>query len=277
MADTFWKFSTNFCDTDEVHRLSAALNLSIFAAGALVALLYAWGAEKAADDGSINDYTERAIESACMWDGDRGALIAAFHNAGILSGDLENRSDDDPLVIAAWATVAGDLIKKRIDGRNRKRKQRDKERNGMQDVTQDVTRDGMCDGTQDVTPPKNIECRSHNEEAEKVFATSAAGDRPGFNTVEVYAANNLAVLSPGNMQDLAAFKTELPEELIRHAIDEACAAGKRTWGYVRAILLRYFDDGIRTVGEAKQRGRKPQQSAVAYDRDPVDLDNLYPE
>ena len=116
------------------------------------------------------------------------------------------------------------------------------------------------------------------EDKNNIYIASAAGDdRPDFNAVEVYAANNLAALSPGNVQDLAAFKTELPEELIRYAIDEACAAGKRTWGYVRAILLRYFDDGVRTVGEAKQRGRKPQQSAVAYDRDPVDLDNLYPE
>lgn len=260
MADTFWKFSTGFCDTDEVHRLSAALNLSIFAAGALVALLYAWGAEKAADDGSINDYTERAIESACMWDGDRGALIAAFHNAGILSGDLENRSDDNPLVIAAWASVASDLIKKRNDARDRKRKQRDKERDGMQNVMQDVTRDGMCDGTQDVTPPKKAEGRNHNEEAENIFAASAAGDRPDFNTVEVYAANNLAPLSPGNMEDMSAFKAELPEELIRHAVDEACAANKRTWGYVRAILLRYITDDIRTVGEAKQRTQQPKQS-----------------
>ena len=80
---------------------------------------------------------------------------------------------------------------------------------------------------------------------------AAAIDRPDFNTIEVYAANNLAAMNGGNMAEFVAFKDELPEELIRYAIDEACAAGKRTWGYTRAILTRFRDNGYKTVGEAK--------------------------
>ena len=55
----------------------------------------------------------------------------------------------------------------------------------------------------------------------------------------------------------------LPEELIRHAIDEACAAGKRTWSYTRAILTRYRDSGFRTVGEAKAAKPAPKSAAAA--------------
>ena len=80
---------------------------------------------------------------------------------------------------------------------------------------------------------------------------AAAIDRPDFNAIEVYAANNLAAMNGGNMAEFVAFKDELPEELIRYAIDEACAAGKRTWGYTRAILTRFRDSGFKTVGEAK--------------------------
>lgn len=80
---------------------------------------------------------------------------------------------------------------------------------------------------------------------------AAAIDRPDFNTIEVYAANNLAAMNGGNMAEFVAFKDELPEELIRYAIDEACAANKRTWGYTRAILTRFRDSGFKTVGEAK--------------------------
>ena len=58
-------------------------------------------------------------------------------------------------------------------------------------------------------------------------------------------------MNAGNMQEFAAFKDELPEELIRHAIDEACAAGKRTWGYARSIMSRYRDSGFRTIGDVK--------------------------
>lgn len=97
-----------------------------------------------------------------------------------------------------------------------------------------------------------IQSESESEsEPESEPARGGADVRPDFNTVEVYAANNLAALNAGNMQEFIAFKDELPEELIRHAIDEACAAGKRTWSYTRAILTRYRDSGFKTVGEAK--------------------------
>lgn len=89
-------------------------------------------------------------------------------------------------------------------------------------------------------------------ESELMRAGAAADDeRPDFNTVEAYATNNLAMMNGGNMQEFAAFKEDVPEELIRFAIDEACAQGKRTWSYVRAILKRYREKGFKTVGEAQ--------------------------
>ncbi len=70
-------------------------------------------------------------------------------------------------------------------------------------------------------------------------------------SLEAYAAANLTVLSPRNMEELVSFREPLSEELIRHAIDEACANGKRTWAYVRSILARYVRSGYRTVGDAE--------------------------
>lgn len=111
-------------------------------------------------------------------------------------------------------------------------------------------------------PPESNPIQSESEyksepESEPAHAGAAGDDsRPDFNTVEVYAANNLAVMNGANMQEFAAFKDDLPEELIRHAIDEACAQGKRTWSYVRAILNRYRDSGFKTVGDAKADAAK---------------------
>lgn len=101
-----------------------------------------------------------------------------------------------------------------------------------------------------------------NPNPESELARGGGDDRPDFNTVEVYAANNLAALNAGNMAEFVAFKDELPEELIRHAIDEACAAGKRTWSYTRAILTRYRDSGFKTVGEAKAAKPAPKSAAA---------------
>lgn len=69
-------------------------------------------------------------------------------------------------------------------------------------------------------------------------------------------------MNGGNMAEFVAFKDELPEELIRYAIDEACAANKRTWGYTRAILTRFRDNGFKTVGEAK--AAKPVKTGQNY-------------
>ena len=105
----------------------------------------------------------------------------------------------------------------------------------------------------DIKCPRNpIQYESESEyEYESEPARGGGDDRPDFNTLEVYAANNLSAMNGGNMQEFAAYKADIPEELIRHAIDEACAQGKRTWSYVRAILNRYRDSGFKTVGEAK--------------------------
>ena len=64
--------------------------------------------------------------------------------------------------------------------------------------------------------------------------------------------------------------------VIRHAIDEACAAGKRTWAYVRSILNRYVSDGVKTIGEGKARQKPPDLRIPIYDRDPDYFDNMYP-
>lgn len=94
-------------------------------------------------------------------------------------------------------------------------------------------------------PPESNPIRIQSEAEEE------SARRPRFDTVEAYASNNLQALSIGNMSEFADFKALLPEELIRHAIDEACAAGKRSWAYVRKILMRYQDAGYKTIGDVK--------------------------
>lgn len=115
-------------------------------------------------------------------------------------------------------------------------------------------------------PPESNPIRIQSEaEAEEETAAAA---RPGFDTVEVYAANNLQALSIGNMSEFADFKAAMPEDVIRHAIDEACAAGKRSWAYVRAILMRYQDSGLKTLGDVKAA----EQQRTAKKNKPADTD-----
>ena len=69
-----------------------------------------------------------------------------------------------------------------------------------------------------------------------------------------YAAENLGKLSPQNLEELAAYRARLPDALIRHAVDEACAFKVRKWAYVRSILERYIAGGIDSVEAAGEGG-----------------------
>ena len=66
-----------------------------------------------------------------------------------------------------------------------------------------------------------------------------------------YAQNNLMHLGPYNMDELISFRDALPDEVIQHAIDEACAAGVRRYKYVKSILNRYVEQGFKSVAEVE--------------------------
>ena len=97
---------------------------------------------------------------------------------------------------------------------------------------------------------KELSITSSTTVAAVIQGARARDDGDG-DTIEAYASNNLQVLSPGNMEDLQSFTQDLPEDVIRYAIDTACANGIRKWAYVRAILSAWREQGIRTIGEAK--------------------------
>lgn len=100
-----------------------------------------------------------------------------------------------------------------------------------------------------------------------------AATRPGFDTVEAYAAGNLDQLSPKNMDELVSFLDDLPEDVVRFAIDEACANGARKYAYVRSILNRYLAQGLKTLGDVKaweeRRDREKQSMRAEAQPSPV--------
>ena len=98
-------------------------------------------------------------------------------------------------------------------------------------------------------PNPNPEAESESRRAPKPAA--AVADHVDVGTVEVYLANNITGLNATLMQEFVSFKDDLPEELIRYAIDEACAQNVRSYGYLRKILNRYVEQGFKTIGDVK--------------------------
>lgn len=94
------------------------------------------------------------------------------------------------------------------------------------------------------------------------FELQSADGHEGPDVKTSYIADNIPGMSAGNWEELRSFLDDgLDMPLIRHAVDEAAAQGKRTWAYVRRILNRYVTSGIRTVEQAKATDGKPAASA----------------
>ena len=75
--------------------------------------------------------------------------------------------------------------------------------------------------------------------------------RPNFDTIFTYASSSLRSLTGGNIERLQSFINDLPEELIRYAIDKACGLGHPFFGYVQPILQQYVEMGFKTVAEVE--------------------------
>ena len=110
---------------------------------------------------------------------------------------------------------------------------------------------------------------------------------PVRDAVVAYATENLMPMSYGNLEELVSFKNDLPDDVIMYAIDTACGNGKRVWSYVRKILARWCDEGIRTVGQVKEEesrwaaqsvkgadGKRVINPALDYQRGGIDMETL---
>ena len=76
--------------------------------------------------------------------------------------------------------------------------------------------------------------------------------------VTAYAMDILPHLTPTQMQEFASYREDLPDDLIRHALDIA-ADNTRSWAYVKGILNRYLDEGIKTLADAEAQEAKRRE------------------
>ena len=124
--------------------------------------------------------------------------------------------------------------------------------------------------------PTDIDIEAEEESAgacEEVNPYGEGGSRLNTDTIQVYATNQLTVMSPRAMEDLNGFVDDLSEEIVRHAIDNALDQGVRKWAYVKSILNDYVADGVRNVADAAacdERHRKKRKgsggSGPGFDR-----------
>lgn len=221
------------------------------------------------------------IQRDCKWFSADTIRIALnlYKGLGLIYEDL-----DGTLVL----TDHNNLVGSETDAAARMRNSR-AARNAL--PTPDVT--ASEHGANNVTPDiRDIDTRDIEDRDKRldsgnsdVVVGNPFGDdfnvgHPDPLSVEIYATSNLQYLSPYNMEELTSFRDSLPDELIRYAIDQACANGVRTYAYTKSILNSYVSNGFKCIGdvqahEARRRKNQQNQQKGNYNYDDEDENNPY--
>lgn len=83
--------------------------------------------------------------------------------------------------------------------------------------------------------------------------------RPRFDTLEAFASDNIRSLNSDSMQELVSYRDVLPDEVIRRAIKIGCDNGVPTYSYVKAVINRYVEKGVKSLADAKAEDAKFKQ------------------
>jgi DnaD/phage-associated family protein len=165
--------------------------------------------------------------------------------------------------LAGRESIAYDFIKVDIDRIDEKYAAKcDTNRNNRQrSSTNDNERERTMtnvpkDKYKDKDKEKDIDDDATAHARETSFGTVNA------DPVIVAVQSELTGLTVSHYDDLAAFRQDLPDELVIEAINEAVAHGARTWAYVRSILQGYIKDGVKTVGQARERSERRRRQGA---------------
>ena len=101
------------------------------------------------------------------------------------------------------------------------------------------------------TEDEEKKIKAEDKEASAAATEGDNADSDNTEALEMYVCDNLQAMSPGNIDDLRFFAERLPEDVIRLAVDIACANGVPKWTYVRAILSVWVERSIFTLEAAK--------------------------
>ena len=165
-----------------------------------------------------------------MWTGQREQLMQAFHDAGIIRGDLEDRSEDDPLFISDWEEVAAEVLSQRKTWRENAHKRR----NSQKDVLVDVSKDVSVDISEEAPLYKNM----RTLELEK-----KRGDRkeePRAYKLEAYASSLGIQANKLETKSMLAMRQHLSDAAIMCALDEAVFQEHANMRYALGIMRNYI-------------------------------------
>ena len=219
----------------------------------IVVSLWLWAA-KNAPDGDLSGFPERAIAQALGFQINYAKkLCQALVDTNWLDVDAEGCYS-----IHNWSRYAGRLIeitlRQREQSTERSRRYREKSliTKGKIKLETETSRVTHALTGQDITE-QNQTVISHQD-----------GSSPSWSKSKLNSLFSPQLsLSESAQEELLSLTDGMEEELLLQSLEIAWDNGKLNWGYVRGILRNWQKNGVKTMGEFKEREarRKVNKSA----------------
>lgn len=129
----------------------------------------------------------------------------------------------------------------------------------------DINKDINTDVNTDIDTDISSSSYNYNPYGDHVEVPDIIEEHPCIR----YALASLKGMSEGNIIELSRFIGDMPDDLIRYAIDESCGSGAANWNYTHKVLKSWRDKGYKSVDQVqaarderqKNKSQQPQQVA----------------
>lgn len=293
---------SNLPEHPKIYQLADTLETGNCEAVGVVVSLWLWAA-KNAPDGDLSRFPVRALGDAVGWRGDTKRLYQSLVACGFLDEDGENTRLHDWEEYAVRLMEINERKKKQEYERTKRYRERKREweksvnATEKEDNTQSLTKnrefgtdtddhandhvDSHVDDHVDDHVDSHVDdhasvriCHaptgqdSTPQDKTEQYTTppppsgSGAGSAAAEPLIEEFRSR-LGGMSPTARKELKSFLKTMEPEVCLRALDIGCDNGHPKWAYVRAILNRWRQSGVKVPGDLPGREAAPKQGNSA--------------
>lgn len=216
----------------------------------IVVSLWLWAA-KNAPDGDLSGFPERAIADAVGYSSSYAEKLCQLL--------VETRWLDETekgYALHDWVEYAPAIIDMYEKDKNRTRERVRKFRERRRSITPNETvSQRTCNVTCNVTSDKcnapRLDKTTEDKRREEYMSSSEASSWSKSKLNSLFSPQ--LSLSESAQEELLSLADGMEEGLLLQSLEIARDNGKLNWGYVRGILRNWRNNGVKTLGEFKER------------------------
>ena len=216
----------------------------------IVVSLWLWAA-KNAPDGDLSGFPERAIADAVGYSSSYAGKLCKLLVETRWLDETENG-----YALHDWVEYAPAIIDMYEKDKNRTRERVRKFRERRRSITpNEIVSQQTCNVTCNVTSDKcnapRLDKTTEDERREEHMSSSEASSWSKSKLNSLFSPK--LGLSESALEELLSLTDGMEEELLLQSLEIARDNGKLNWGYVRGILRNWQKNGVKTLGEFKER------------------------